>query len=114
VAFAASSGIKREWYVWSTSRHAIHFQFEISANALAIRALQSPKCIVCFRLHVLKVKWEKVVAFPWRLNDNSRQRDISVAISGSVPADTYLMSDHSADRLLFPQMSSFTPQTPLK
>jgi hypothetical protein len=31
-------------YVRSTARHAIHLQFDISANALGIRAVQSPKC----------------------------------------------------------------------
>jgi hypothetical protein len=30
----------------STARHAIHLQFDISANAFEIRAVQSPKCIV--------------------------------------------------------------------
>jgi hypothetical protein len=42
------------YYIWtsydfivqSTARHAIHLQFFISANALEIRAVQSPKCIV--------------------------------------------------------------------
>jgi hypothetical protein len=32
--------------VRSTARHAIHSQFNIRANALEIRAAQSPKCIV--------------------------------------------------------------------
>jgi hypothetical protein len=32
--------------VWSTVRHAIHFQFHISSNVLEIRAVQSPMCIV--------------------------------------------------------------------
>jgi hypothetical protein len=33
-------------YVRSTAHQAIHWQFNISANALVIRATQSPKCIV--------------------------------------------------------------------
>jgi hypothetical protein len=33
-------------YVRSTAHHAIRLQFYISANALKIRAVQSPKCIV--------------------------------------------------------------------
>jgi hypothetical protein len=32
--------------VQSTARHAIHLQFDIIANALEIRAVQSPKCVV--------------------------------------------------------------------
>jgi hypothetical protein len=32
--------------VRSTVRHTIQLQFDISANALEIRALQTPKCIV--------------------------------------------------------------------
>jgi hypothetical protein len=32
--------------VRSTARHDIHLQFYTSANALEIRAIQSPKCIV--------------------------------------------------------------------
>jgi hypothetical protein len=32
--------------VWSTAHHAIHLQFDLSANALEIRAVQNPKCIV--------------------------------------------------------------------
>jgi hypothetical protein len=31
-------------YVRSTARHAIHFQFDVSANVLEIRAVQSPIC----------------------------------------------------------------------
>jgi hypothetical protein len=34
--------------IQSTARQAIHLQFDISANALEIRAVQSPKCIVCY------------------------------------------------------------------
>jgi hypothetical protein len=33
-------------YVRSTARHAIHLQLDISANAVGIRVLQSPKSIV--------------------------------------------------------------------
>jgi hypothetical protein len=32
--------------VRSIARHAIHLQFDISANAFEIRAVQSPECIV--------------------------------------------------------------------
>jgi hypothetical protein len=32
--------------VRSTARYAIHLQFDISATALEIRAVRSPKCIV--------------------------------------------------------------------
>jgi hypothetical protein len=32
--------------VRSTARHALHFQFDIIANALEIRLVKSPKCIV--------------------------------------------------------------------
>jgi hypothetical protein len=32
--------------VWSTARHVIHLQFNISANALVIRGVQSLKCKV--------------------------------------------------------------------
>jgi hypothetical protein len=32
--------------VRSTARHAVHLQFDISANAFEIRALQSLKCII--------------------------------------------------------------------
>jgi hypothetical protein len=32
--------------VRSTARHAIHLQFDISANALKIKAVHSLKCIV--------------------------------------------------------------------
>jgi hypothetical protein len=43
-----SGGIcPKKKYVRSTSRYAIHLQFNISANALEIRALQSPKCVRC-------------------------------------------------------------------
>jgi hypothetical protein len=38
--------------VRSTARHAIHLRFGISANALEIRAVQSPKCIVDLLLSV--------------------------------------------------------------
>jgi hypothetical protein len=31
--------------VRSTVRHAIHMHFDISANALEIRVVQSPKCV---------------------------------------------------------------------
>jgi hypothetical protein len=34
--------------VRSTARHAIHLQFDISANALEIKAVQSQKCIVSY------------------------------------------------------------------
>jgi hypothetical protein len=34
------------FYVRSTARHAIHLQFDICANTLEIRAVQSPECIV--------------------------------------------------------------------
>jgi hypothetical protein len=29
-----------------TTRHVIHLQFDTSANALEIRAIQSPKCVI--------------------------------------------------------------------
>jgi hypothetical protein len=32
--------------IWSTASNATHLQFDISANALEIRALQSPMCII--------------------------------------------------------------------
>jgi hypothetical protein len=32
--------------IQTTARHAIHLQFDINANALEIRAAQSPKCII--------------------------------------------------------------------
>jgi hypothetical protein len=32
--------------VRSTARHATHLQFDINANALEIRAVHSPNCIV--------------------------------------------------------------------
>jgi hypothetical protein len=32
-------------YILSIARHAIHLQFDISTNALEIRAVQSQKCI---------------------------------------------------------------------
>jgi hypothetical protein len=31
-----------------TARHAIHLPFDISANALEIRAVQSLKCLMCY------------------------------------------------------------------
>jgi hypothetical protein len=31
--------------VWPTARYAIHLQFDISANAVEIRAIQSSYCI---------------------------------------------------------------------
>jgi hypothetical protein len=34
------------YYVRLTARHAIHLQFHIIANALEIRAVQNPKCLV--------------------------------------------------------------------
>jgi hypothetical protein len=37
-------------YVRSTARHAIHVQFDISANAIIIRAVQSPKWITDGRI----------------------------------------------------------------
>jgi hypothetical protein len=33
-------------YVRSTARHTLHLQFNVSAKALEIRAVQNPKCIV--------------------------------------------------------------------
>jgi hypothetical protein len=42
---AAFAGIFKQ-YVRSTARDAIHLQFDISADAREIRAVQSPKCIV--------------------------------------------------------------------
>jgi hypothetical protein len=33
-------------YVQSTARHAIELQFDISANALEIRVLKIPKCLI--------------------------------------------------------------------
>jgi hypothetical protein len=39
-------GIPNRLIVRSTARHALHLQFDISANALDIRVVQSPKCIV--------------------------------------------------------------------
>jgi hypothetical protein len=35
------------FYVRSIARHDMHLQFDISANAFEIRAIQSPKCVVC-------------------------------------------------------------------
>jgi hypothetical protein len=32
--------------VQTTARHAIHLQYDISTNALDIRTLQSPNCLV--------------------------------------------------------------------
>jgi hypothetical protein len=39
--------------VRSTARHAIHFHFNIRANALAIRAVQCPKSDVLLTLPVI-------------------------------------------------------------
>jgi hypothetical protein len=37
---------ERNISVRSTARRVIHLQFDISANAVEIRAVQNPKCIV--------------------------------------------------------------------
>jgi hypothetical protein len=34
------------YWVRLTAQRTIHLQFDVSANALEIRAVQSPKCIV--------------------------------------------------------------------
>jgi hypothetical protein len=41
-------------YVRLTARHAIHLQFDISANAIKVRAVQSPKCSLISILAILK------------------------------------------------------------
>jgi hypothetical protein len=38
--------VSRRYIVRSKVRHAIHLQFNISANALEMRAVQNPNCIV--------------------------------------------------------------------
>jgi hypothetical protein len=47
--------------VWSTVRHAIHLQFNISANALDIRSVQSPKCIVWCAVDCTVIKCFKII-----------------------------------------------------
>jgi hypothetical protein len=49
VPLLPQTGDKTSLYVRSTARHAIHLRLHLTLalKALEIRAIQSPKCIVC-------------------------------------------------------------------